>query len=298
MDSEKCRILLKVLVLGSMSAAADALGYTASGISRAIESMERQTGFPLLNRNRSHCTLTPEGETLLPIIRELAFWSERYESTARQLRGLECGSVSVGIAYVEFYPWLIPVISAFHEQFPGISVNITEGNSSKLCEMIVSRTLDFALISRRDSNARWVPIKTDELMAVLPAKHASAQGRRVPVELFGSEPYIEIMPNQETDNSRCLHMFGIQPHIRFSTNSVAAAFNMVGEGFGIALANALLCSELPQNVRALPLDPPVPVEIGVMLPNAESLSPAAARFGAFAVGTMKKEAITNPSALW
>lgn len=45
MDSEKCRILLSVIKNGSMSAAAEELNYTQSGISRAIEAMEKSPGF-------------------------------------------------------------------------------------------------------------------------------------------------------------------------------------------------------------------------------------------------------------
>lgn len=46
MDTEKCRVLLTVLHERSLSAAAEALGYTPSGISRLVDSLERETGFP------------------------------------------------------------------------------------------------------------------------------------------------------------------------------------------------------------------------------------------------------------
>ena len=41
MDTEKCRVLLTVLHERSLSAAAEALGYTPSGISRLVDSLER-----------------------------------------------------------------------------------------------------------------------------------------------------------------------------------------------------------------------------------------------------------------
>ena len=52
MDTEKCRVLLTVLHERSLSAAAEALGYTPSGVSRLVDSLERETGFPLLHRGR------------------------------------------------------------------------------------------------------------------------------------------------------------------------------------------------------------------------------------------------------
>ena len=57
MDTEKCRILLSILKNGSMSAAAEELGYTPSGISRAVEAMETAAGFPILRRGRKCVSL-------------------------------------------------------------------------------------------------------------------------------------------------------------------------------------------------------------------------------------------------
>ena len=48
METDKIRVLMKVLEKGSLAAAAEELDYTASGVSRMIASLEEETGFPLL----------------------------------------------------------------------------------------------------------------------------------------------------------------------------------------------------------------------------------------------------------
>ena len=90
MDTTKCTALLTILEKGSLSAAADALGYTPSGISRMIDSMEEETGFALLTRSRRGVALTPEGEDMLPLIRDLARTGELYEQNAHRILGLDC----------------------------------------------------------------------------------------------------------------------------------------------------------------------------------------------------------------
>lgn len=50
MDTEKCRALLAVLEAGSLSAAAEKLDYTPSGLSRMMAALEQELGFPLLSR--------------------------------------------------------------------------------------------------------------------------------------------------------------------------------------------------------------------------------------------------------
>ena len=66
MDTEKISALLMALELGSLSAAAEVLGYTPSGISRMMASLEAEAGFPLLIRSREGLRPTRECETLLP----------------------------------------------------------------------------------------------------------------------------------------------------------------------------------------------------------------------------------------
>ena len=53
MDTEKCRALLAVLEAGSLSAAAEKLDYTPSGLSRMMAALEQELGFPLLSRSHS-----------------------------------------------------------------------------------------------------------------------------------------------------------------------------------------------------------------------------------------------------
>lgn len=60
MDTEKCKTLLCILESGSISCAAEKLGYTPSGVSRMIASMEQDAGFPLLIRSRRGIVPTAE----------------------------------------------------------------------------------------------------------------------------------------------------------------------------------------------------------------------------------------------
>ena len=69
MDTEKCKILLSIIKNGKMSAAAEELGYTPAGISRAVEAMETSAGFRILRRGKKGVSLTREGEALLPMVR-------------------------------------------------------------------------------------------------------------------------------------------------------------------------------------------------------------------------------------
>ena len=282
MDTEKCRILLSILKNGSMSAAADELGYTPSGISRAVEAMETAAGFPILLRSRKGVSLSREGEALLPAVKELAYWGESYEQTAQKLCGLNIGRLAVGTSYVKYYPWLTKVISGFHEQYPGISAEICSGTSCELAEKMAERELDFAIISRREGRFRSVRVREDDLVALLPFNHPLAGENSVTAEIFAREPYIEIYNGRETDNSHCFASRGIKPNISFSTPDSFVAWSMVKAGLGITLVNRVISEELGEGTVCIPLEPPEKVDICVILPERDVISPAAACFAAYA----------------
>ena len=66
MDTDKCKVLLRTVQLGSMSATSAELGYTPSGVSYIIDTIEAELGFKILNRKQSGISPTQAGEQILP----------------------------------------------------------------------------------------------------------------------------------------------------------------------------------------------------------------------------------------
>ncbi|MBR1896963.1 MAG: LysR family transcriptional regulator [Pyramidobacter sp.] len=286
MDTKKCAALLRALETGSITAAAAELGYTPSGVSRAVVSLEEELGVPLLRRSRSGVAPTPECETLLPMLRELLRTAARTEESAARLRGVEIGHITIGTAYSAFYPRLALTAAEFRRNHPGVSVSFVEGLSSELAERVARGEADFCVISRRSEPCEWTPLLTDSLVLWLPASHPAAAKNSFPVRELESEAYIEMYPGRETDNSRLLAALGIKTTAVCSTSDTDAAFAMVEAGLGAALMNGLHRCPTGLNVVGLPLDPPQTVEIGAATPPGELLSPAAAAFASFAAARL------------
>ena len=282
MDTEKCRVLLDVLESGSLTLAAERLGYTTSGVSRVIAALEKDAGFSLLIRGRSGVHPTESCRQLLPVMQELVRCAERWQQTADQLRGLERGSIAVGTAYNAYFPWLAQLTAAFGARYPGIRVRLVEGTSTALVEQMERGEVDFAVISHREGRFRWHPIRQDQLVAWVHEGHPAALAGSFAVESLRVEPYIELYPGQESDNSRMLQQYGIVPNTRHTTGDVSAAYAMVEAGLGVAMVNSLCLDGRSGAVVSVPLDPPHWVEIGVAIPDERLISPAAECFAEFA----------------
>lgn len=71
MDSVKCEALLTAAEQGSLTRAGEILGYTQSGITRMIRSLEQETGFPMLIRTQYGVRLTADGKAMLPALHNI-----------------------------------------------------------------------------------------------------------------------------------------------------------------------------------------------------------------------------------
>ena len=136
METEKIRVLLQVLELGTLSAAAEKLGYTPSGLSRSIASLEQETGLTLLIRERRGVRPTTACEEMLPSWRRLLAAQEQADQALAALLGLDRGRLRIGSSYGSYLPMLARLVSEFSRQWPGIRVELFEGTSSELGDAV------------------------------------------------------------------------------------------------------------------------------------------------------------------
>ena len=120
MEVERCRALLCAVGKGTITAAAEELGYTPSAISRMIAALEEELGFPLLLRGYRGIQPSKEGKMILPALRELVFREEACRQLAAKIRGAETGSVMIGTAYHEYYIRLAKIVRDFHAVSPAV----------------------------------------------------------------------------------------------------------------------------------------------------------------------------------
>ena len=95
MESARCKAFVTAAETGSFSKAGEVLGYTPSGVSQLVTSLERELGLPLLGRNRKGVTLTENGRRLLPAVREFLQQENRIYQLAGEMSGLLVGSVTI-----------------------------------------------------------------------------------------------------------------------------------------------------------------------------------------------------------
>ncbi len=284
MDTEKCAAILCVLENGSITAAADKLGYSVSGVSRMMAALEAESGFPLLVRSKTGVIPTEDCRRMLPTIRELARLGKLYEDRSASVCGLDTGVIRVGSVYSAYYDWLAQMIASFSARHPGIEIRFLQGSSSEFYALLAEHEVDFCIVSRRDGDYEFHLLRKDPLLAWVPENHPRVKDGFYPLEDFEHDLYIETYPGQETDNNLAFQANGLSPGSQFLSIDVQATRALVAAGLGVSLNNAILSANLDlTGIVTLPTQPMYEVEIGIAAPKKEDRSPVAERFLKYAL---------------
>lgn len=281
MDTEKARVFLTVLQKGSFTAAAEPLGYTTSGISRSIASLEDETGVALLIRDRKGVRPTKEAAMFIPIFERMVEQDRLFRETVGQIHGLETGSITIGISYSAYFRIMADKIKAFTNAYPGIEVRTIQGISSELLEALDSHQIDFAIMTKREGNYRFGKLLEDPMVACVSRQSPLAQMEAFPIAKFAEEPMAVAYPDLETDYRRALAQYDITPNIKYSTSDIFAAYCLVEAGLGVSLSNRLEVSRFDGDVALLQTDPPINLEIGIMCTDHGAMTVAARKFLSF-----------------
>ena len=96
MDNRKYEALITISETGSITNAAERMGYTQFGITQMINSLKKELGVKLLTRTNKGVFLTPHGTELLPLMREEFRWERTIRQEYDRMTGKETGTVTIG----------------------------------------------------------------------------------------------------------------------------------------------------------------------------------------------------------
>lgn len=288
MNIKKYETFVKIVELGSLTKAAQALGCTQSAVSHTLNDLESEFGFSLLQRGRGGTKLTENGARVLPAIRGILNYSEQLHQTVASIRGLDTGAIRIGTFTSVAVHWLPGILKEFGEQHPNIDFKLYNGDYGDVNRWLAEGSIDVGFLSLpTETDCECIPLAQDRLLAVLPKTHPMAKLPRFPVSQVRNEYYISLLESSDMDARSVLDAANITPNIRFTTKDDYAIIAMVEQGLGMSIMPELLLKQRSQNVVALELVPKASRMIGIAIPNVSRNSPATRSFVNFVVEWIK-----------
>ena len=269
MDTKKVQALLAAIDLGSLTAAASELGYTQSGLTHMMNSLENELGLNLLLRSKSGVRLSPAGQELLPELRSLADAAGALDLAAEQLRQRNCSTLRLGAYSSIARHWVPQIMAEYRKVCPDTQVSLIMDGLVELYSAVRDDRLDCIMTSYDESLAQgfgWIPLWEDELVAVLPESFP-LEGDVLPVERFDESQFL--MPSQGAD-TYILPIFSasprkVEPHIITTNLDDESIVSMVEHGLGVSLLSRLVVKGMNYQVKIVPISPKYFRSLGIIV---------------------------------
>jgi DNA-binding transcriptional LysR family regulator len=222
---------------GSLTRAAEVLGYAQPSVSEQIRGLEKSLGVQLFRRVGRGVVPTTVGDTLRPYAEQVLAAVSEAEDAVRRVRSLETGTIRFGMFGVARLYAGAGLIADVLERYPGVRVELVGQNSTEIAEDLRRGRLEAALLAVSGVESEGLeitPVAREELVYISadPAHlespvtaHRLAQARLVmPETTWRSDDSTRIILR------RMLHDTGRNPQTRIEVEDVETAVELVGLG--------------------------------------------------------------------
>lgn len=254
----------------SFTKAAQNLYISQPSLSARIKKIEEIIGEPLFDRSTTPLQLTEVGKVYIEAAEEITQIEQRVENYINDLAGLKTGNLAVGASTL-FAAYVVPsLITQFNQKFPDVHIQLIEGNTAELEEMLGSNALDFVIDNYPyDSILYNKELYCEENILLAVPKHFAVNEElgmyqlsykniknknylnqkypAVPLGRFADLPFIMLTQGNDTRTrgDRLCRNVGFKPNIVLEFNQQSTAYMASSTQLGATFISDILVSQLP-----------------------------------------------------
>ena len=257
----------------SFSKAAKKMFISQPALSNMVRKAEKELGTPIFDRSTIPLTLTKEGSYYIKSIEEIMLIQRNVTSYFNDLSELKKGTLSLG-GYSIFCSFVFPdLISRFKRKYPGITIDLMEGNIKELRAGLKEETLDLVLdtaMDRKDKEVESFFYKKEKIILAVPRiypvnkrvqpyklsyediasqRFLSESVLPVPLQEFYDTPFITMKEGNDmhTRSVTMCRNAGFVQKVAISVDQVMTSLNIAATGLGAVFVRSDIVSCLPYN---------------------------------------------------
>ena len=265
MDSRKFEILMTAADMGSFSKASEIVGYTQSGLTHMMDALEREVGFPLLQRNHNGIQLTQQGAQLMPAIREFLQANANLESQIRAIAEKKSEVIRIAAYASIAMHWMPEILYRFRRLCPEAKVDLRMvDHALEPFELLESGQTDVIFASRQNYGCcDWIPLYNEQMYAILPKDYPLGDRSVFPLEEFSGQEFLMPYGRFDIDVKAALEPVGVKLDAKLSRVDDETVIRMVGRGLGVSMMTELMIRGRTDDVLCVPVSPPAIRELGM-----------------------------------
>ncbi len=271
---------------GSLTAAADRLGYAQPSVSEQIRALEKTLGVQLFRRVGRGVVPTTVGDTFHPHAAQVLAAARDAEEAAHSVRRLETGTIRFGLFGTARLYGGAALVADVLARHPGVRVELIGQNSNAVWEQLRRGQMEAAMIATAGfagEGMEITPVAKDELVYISADPDATASpvtaARLAKAQLVMSETTWRTDDSTRIILRRMLQEVGHNPATRIEVEDVETAIELVGRGLADSVVQRgvahQLIPRLAPGVTMAPLRPRQEETIAIVHRAGVPLSPAA-----------------------
>ena len=277
------RVLKYFLVVAreeNITKAAGLLHVTQPTLSRQLIQLEQELGVQLFHRGKYHIVLTDDGMLLRRRAQEIVDLAEKTEREFQRQEGELTGEIAIGAGESDGMSGLSRRMASFRQLHPLVRFSMYSATADDIKERLEKGLLDLGLLAEPVDIGRYEFIRMperDRWGVWVPRDHPLAEQAAVTPEDLLGVPLL--LARREEVQRELAGWFGDdfdKIEVAGTFNLILNAANMVRNRVGVALGFSL--GNLSDELRFIPLSPPLETGTVLVWKRDQAFSPAAEAF--------------------
>ena len=262
----------------SFTRAAEKLRVAQPAISQQIKTLEEELEVELLVRTKRSVKLTAAGHAFLREAKDILKRVEESRVEARRAAHGETGTLSIGFFSAGSSLFLPKLIHAYRARHPAVHIRLHELSVSEQLDALTFGRIDVGFTSPlpKTQAGRFVQDKVyrDCVVAVLPARHALAESRKIGLKKLANENWVFLSRSTAPEivdgfTLLCANA-GFSPRVINEPTRMQTVLVMVAAGIGVSVAPGCVRSLHQPGVKFIPIQPdPAPIDLVAARPAGE-----------------------------
>ncbi len=253
MKLQQLKYLLAIVDNGlNITAAADRMYTSQPGVSKQLKLLEEELGMQLFTRKgKSLGGITPGGHQVIDRARIIMREADNIRSLASDYFQEEEGSLSIATTHTQARYVLPEIVSEFRTRFPKVGLNLHQGTSEQIADMIAANDIDFAIATGSTdlfTDLMLVPSYRWDRSIVVPKGHELTKlDRKITLNDLAEFPLVTYVFSFGGQSSlkRAFEDEGLEPDVVFTARDadVIKTYVRMGLGVGIVASMAADCAD-------------------------------------------------------
>lgn len=253
MKLQQLKYLLAIVDNGlNITAAAERMYTSQPGVSKQLKLLEEELGLQLfMRKGKSLGGITAAGHQVINRARIIMREADNIRSIASDYYEEQEGALSIATTHTQARYVLPGIIAEFRKRFPKVGLNLHQGTSEQIADMVAANDIDFAIATGSNdlfSELMLVPSYRWDRSIVVPKGHAlSKLDHKITLQDLAQHPLVTYVFSFGGHSSlkRAFENEGLEPDVVFTARDadVIKTYVRMGLGVGIVASMAADCDD-------------------------------------------------------